>query len=150
MMERELLKVDLNPVIAHYGATDNIMATGFILYDGTMLDFGKHYFTFQAEEHNTIEEITGYNKDELLQGTDIVKVEHGAGNILGIYSYDTPTKEQLKQVFDAVIFHLFELASIDIGTYKDHSFCRIRVEQGTDAEETLDKIRAFYKLPYLK
>lgn len=97
----------------HFGTTKNFNFPGYMLKDGTMLDFsGKHWGNPRPEsrevDHREIAEVLGTDYN----GTDAMVNMIGNGNIRlmpevgGICLSKMPTDDQFKALYDYVYYHL--------------------------------------------
>lgn len=136
----------------HFGTTDNFNVAGYMLKDGTMLDFsGKHWGntrskTRQVEHYDineVLEELSGNEAQDAMVQSGNIRLKPEVG---GINLSQEPTDGQSSSL-EKYIRHFDGEVVVDFDNDAGKTVKSIEFDKGTSAAEVLEKINEFFEKP---
>ena len=136
----------------HFGTTDNFNVAGYMLKDGTMLDFsGKHWGntrskTRQVEHYDineVLEELSGKEAQYAMVQSGNIRLKPEVG---GINLSQEPTDGQ-SSLLEKYIRHFDGEVVVDFDNDAGKTVRSIEFDKGTSAAEVLEKINEFFEKP---
>lgn len=136
----------------HFGTTDNFDVAGYMLKDGTMLDFsGKHWGSPTSDmrqvDHREVDEVL-----EDLEGNEAMTAMIQSGSMRlspedgGINLAQKPTDKQYRTL-EKYIKHFKGEVIVDFDDADGKTVKSVNFEKGTSAAEIFDKIDDFFENP---
>lgn len=140
----------------HFGTTENMDVAGYMLKDGTLLDFsGKHWGDTTSKtrtvDHRDIQEVlpdddNGFVSVNQMRVNGNIRLEPEIG---GINLAVEPTKEQYDYLQDYVSYMLYKRDSegvvIDFDDAQGRTINTLRYEPNTSPKQVMNDIRNYFK-----